>query len=259
MEIDGFYYDPVRRRYFRIQNDHQMPPASCAYTRDALRFKTRENERLRLLIDHADDSAAAAVAASKSPGVASILPLKRRQRFLDDIGLGVDVSTLTARRQFSLVGERSILRVLDERRAASTPKTPTTVCRPMQDELDVRLDRCRYIGASPAGDNILGCWSVSQSPWGTRIMCLNVQADGKRASERSPYGLTVRPTDNFICTLDRNVVDLCPAKMDSAVTCVLYATLPPAQRGSHVFLQPVPEMSDICDQVPKILGLLCIL
>lgn len=114
----------------------------------------------------------------------------------------------------------------------------------------------------------LGCWSVRDSVWGTRIMCLRIQSDPKRANERN-FGLEVKPTGNFIYTVDRNVIDICQviylhlfdvplqgitiylyikAKMDSSVTCILYVTMPNQEPGSRVFLQPLAEISDICDQ-----------
>lgn len=82
-------------------------------------------------------------------------------------------------------------------------------------------------------------------------MCLDVFCDARLANE-DHYGLRIEQTDNFICQLDKDVVDLCQAKMDSSVTCVLYVTVPTTERGCHVFLQPLPELSNICD--PEFLG-----
>jgi len=93
-------------------------------------------------------------------------------------------------------------------------------------------------------------------------MCLRVDSNPKVADEHH-FGLSVKPTGNFIYTVDRNVVDICQvlclfpnrffatdilfdgmqAKMDSSVTCILYVTMPSGEPGSRIFLQPIPEIS----------------
>jgi len=125
--------------------------------------------------------------------------------------------------------------------------TATSIKKVLPEYPGELLQRCQFMEATPDGKNIFGSWALKDRDW-SRIMCAEVDTDGRNVGE-GQYGVSLTPSGNYIYVMDKNVVDLCQARVDNRVTCVLYVTMPSQEpRENRIFLQPVPELSETNDE-----------
>jgi len=164
MDIDGFYYDQKRGRYFRIMPGHVA--GYDQYTTAQMTFQNQERHRLEMMdaqpsglrsispfLKHQVSNTTTNYYTECTPSTTT-LPNRNTKRKTVRNG----IPSMVCDQQLGCSSTTRLARLVDERRLVAAPKRPTTSCKVLEDTPDVTLDACQYLDVTGDGKMLLGGW-----------------------------------------------------------------------------------------------------
>ncbi|KAH7724548.1 Protein F47D12.9 a [Aphelenchoides avenae] len=222
-DLPGFSYDPSTGKYYRILPD--MPGQPRGSTMQDLKRMERESNHLQRL----------EISANKPQEPSKQLPIVSVVNRMQ-LGGGPPVTSNALR----------FRRNIEEGRLSQVKSTPSHTFE-VSAEPGQQFVGCQFLDIRQDGKTLVGCWAVKsgrQARASSRVMCLNVDVDTDEAQSVSrryqegdtmlgtngklysnTYGLRFKPEEEeSILIHEPNLVDMSVVKVDTDVTCVLYAT-----------------------------------